>query len=174
VTAAGICVAACFFIAASVTMFAYEPNATAIPIINGSVSPSHRAIAWKTSFETFLEDPVFGRGIGMPVAYSKFIDPSGGGQILTDAHNTYLSLLAESGILGFAAFMSIIAFLTFGLIKMRGDEGPAKYVRLFFLLALFDAFFYQSLTGSYEDSRHLWAFFGYAAAAINIFGTENS
>jgi O-antigen ligase len=110
----------------------------------------------------------------MAVAYSKFIDPSGGGQILTDEHNTYMRLLAESGILGFAAFMSIIAFLTFGLIKMLGDEGYVKYVRLFFLLALFDAFFYQSLTGSYEDSRHLWAFFGYAAAAINIFGTENS
>ena len=172
VTAAGICVAAVFFIAASVTVFSYRPEATASPIMHGVVTPSHRAVAWQTAFETFRENPLFGRGIGMPVAYSKYVDPSGRGQILTDAHNTYISLLAESGTLGFAAFMGMIAFLTFGLWKMRVADDTAKYVRIFFLLALFDAFFYQSLTGSYEDSRHLWTFFGFAAAAIRI--TKNS
>lgn len=167
-TAAGICVAAVFFIAASVTVFSYRPTTTESPIMHGTVTPSHRAVAWRTSFETFLAHPLFGRGIGMPVAYSKYIDPSGRGQILTDAHNTYISLLAESGFLGFATFMSIVAFLTLGLIKLPNDKF-AGHVKLFFLLALCDAFFYQSLTGSYEDSRHLWTFFGFVAAALLVF-----
>ncbi len=175
VTAAGISIGVVFFVAASVTVFSYQPTATESPIIHGVVTPSHRTVAWQTSFKTFLENPLLGRGIGMPVAYSKYIDPSGRGQILTDAHNTYISLLAESGFLGFAAFMSIVAFLTSGLIKLRPKDDLAGSVKLFFLLALCDAFFYQSLTGSYEDSRHLWTFFGFIAAAVLIFGkTDNS
>lgn len=161
---AGILIAAVFFITASITMFSFDPNGTAMPVSHGAISPSHRAVAWQTAFETFLEDPVLGRGVGMPIANSQFVDPSGRGQILTDAHNTYLSLLGETGIVGFIAFMSIIAFLTFGLIKMRKEDTIWRTVSVFFFLALADAFFYQSLTGSYEDSRHLWVLFGAIAA----------
>jgi len=171
--AAGILIATVFFITASITMFSFDPNGTAIPVSHGMISPSHRTVAWKTAFETFLKDPFFGRGVGMPVANSKFVDPSGNSQILTDAHNTYISLLGETGILGFAAFMGIIVFLTFGLFKMRNEDTIRRSVRIFFLLALADAFFYQSLTGSYEDSRHLWVLFGTIAAMLAVSNKSN-
>lgn len=166
--AAGILLAAAFFIAASVTLFSYDPDGTRVPLISGSISPSHRAVAWRTTFETFLQNPILGHGVGLPVARSEFIDPSGNRQYLGDAHNTYLSVLGETGLAGFFTFMSIIGFLLFGLARWRTQDALQNTVRACLLLALCDAFFYQSLTGSYEDARHLWVFFGISAAAIRL------
>lgn len=162
VLAAGILAAAAFFAAASFTIFSNETKT----VFDGSITPSHRAVAWKTAFETFLKDPITGRGVGLPVADSRFTDPSGNRQGLTDAHNTYISLLGETGIIGFAAFMAIIGFIVWSLYRMEPKKALYEAVRFYFLLALADAFFFQSLTGSFEDSRHLWLFFGMAVAAI--------
>lgn len=154
--------AVAFFFAASFTLFSYDSANSRMPLIDGGMSPSHRALAWKTSLETFTTHPITGRGVGMPVARSEFIDPSGNRQLLTDAHNTYLSVLGETGILGFAAFMSIVLFPTLSLIRWRSTDVVDPTIKLCLLLALVDAFFYQSLTGSYEDTRHLWVLFGIA------------
>lgn len=162
VMAGGILAAAAFFTGASITVFTPDGNAAT----SGNISPSHRAVAWKTAFDTFLKEPLTGRGVGLPVADSRFTDPSGNRQVLTDAHNTYVSLLAETGILGFAAFIGMIAFLTIGLYKLEPGDTIGRMARICFLLALCDAFFYQSLTGSYEDTRHLWLFFGMIAAVL--------
>lgn len=161
---AGIVVAAVFLFAASFTLFSYDPNGTRIPLINGELSASHRAHAWSTAFQTFLDDPILGRGIDMPIANSEFTDPSGNRQLLTDAHNTYISVLAETGLVGFAAFMSIILFVVFGVARWHPDENIGKAIRLCLLLALADALLYQGITGSYEDTRHVWALVGITAA----------
>jgi len=164
---AGIFVAALAFFAASVTLFSHTTEGNSVPIATGEISRSHRAEAWRTSFQSFLQNPMLGRGIDVPVAESRFIDPSGNHQLLTDAHNTYLSVLAETGIAGFVAFAAFVVFLIAGLIGFRrsSNQWSGAFV---ILIALFDAFFYQSLTGSYEDTRHLWAFFGVAAAFIHL------
>lgn len=164
VTAAGVCLAAAVFIAASITLFSYDPDGSRMPILNGAISPSHRAVAWRTGFETFLQNPILGYGVGLPVARSEYTDPRGDRHLLADAHNTYISLLGETGLVGFLAFMGLIAFLTLSLVYWKPEADVQKMIRLCLLLALCDAFFYQSLTGSYEDARHLWAFFGIAAA----------
>lgn len=161
---AGTAVAAAFLFAASFTLFSYGPDGTRVPLSDGELTLSHRARAWTTSLQTFLEDPIVGRGVGMPIARSEFVDPSGNRQLLTDAHNTYLSLLGETGLLGFAAFVGVVLFATLGVFQWKTDDPGARVVKLALLLALADGFFYQSLTGSYEDTRHLWVLFGIAAA----------
>ncbi|MGD9561454.1 MAG: O-antigen ligase family protein [Pyrinomonadaceae bacterium] len=163
-TMGGVLIAGAFFIAAAVTLFSYGPNGTQVPLKDGAVAPSHRAVAWRTAVGTFMENPVFGYGLGLGVAEAEYIDPSGSRQLLVDAHNTYISVLAETGIIGFLAFMSLIGFVTLGLYFWRTETGDMGRIRLCFLLALADAFFYQSLTGSYEDARHLWVFIAVAAA----------
>jgi O-antigen ligase len=163
----GIAIAAIALFAASVTLFSHTAEGNSVPIATGEISRSHRAEAWRTSFQSFLQNPMLGRGIDVPVADSRFIDPSGNHQLLTDAHNTYLSVLAETGIAGFVAFAAFVVFLIAGLIGFRRSFNEWSGA-LVILIALFDAFFYQSLTGSYEDTRHLWAFFGVAAAFIHL------
>ena len=154
--ASGLVIAVVVFFVTCVTLF---------PLENSQMTPSPRVHAWRTSFKTFLENPLLGRGVGMPIANAQFTDPSGGTRILTDAHNTYLSVLGETGLAGFLTFMSIICFVTFSLFRWKPESVFSKTIRLCLLLAMLDAFFYQSLTGSYEDTRHLWVLFGVAATA---------
>ncbi len=164
----GILVAALFLFVAAFTFMAYGPAGARLPILSGELTPSHRAVAWRTAFATFASHPILGYGVGMPVASVEFIDPSGDRQYLTDAHNTYLSVLGETGIFGFAAFFGMISFVVVGLIRSLSD-GLNGMLRLGMLLAICDALLYQGITGSYEDSRHVWVLLGIAAAAPSVF-----
>ena len=105
----------------------------------------------------------------MPIADSRYTDPSGNNQLLTDAHNTYISVLGETGLVGFITFFSIVGFILYGLRQRDSESEFYGIVKLCLLLAFADAFFYQSLTGSYEDARHLWALFGISAAVAHGF-----
>ena len=167
VFAASFLIAFVFLFFASVTIFSYTQNGSEIPIMSGEFSPSHRAESWRTAFETFLQNPVFGRGVGEPVAEARYTDPSGTNQLLTDAHNTYISVLGETGLLGFLAFFGIIGFITFSVLRQSSENKVCNSIKFCFLAALLGAFFYQSLTGSYEDTRHLWVLFGLASAMSN-------
>ena len=164
VLAASLFAAAAFLFVASVTFFAYTPDGSRVPIASGEFLPSHRAEAWRTAFETFLEYPFTGRGVDMAIAASEYTDPSGNEQLLTDAHNTYISVLGETGLFGFLTFSGIIIFAVLSLIPRRSDKAVYKTIKFCLLLALIDAFFYQGLTGSFEDARHLWFLFALAAA----------
>lgn len=164
VFATGILAASAFLFAAAFTVFTFSKDGIGIPLANGEIIASHRAVAWSGAFETFLQNPVFGYGIDMPVTKSRFTGPFGNRHILTDAHNTYLSVLGETGLAGFLTFMSIVCFLTWSLMRRDTKTEFHNIIRICLLLALLDAFFYQSLTGSYEDARHLWVLFGVIAA----------
>src|SRR5688572_6512110 len=136
VMASGVFIAAIFFAAAAVTLFSYDPGGTGVPALNGEISPSHRAIAWRTAFETFLQDPILGYGVGLPTANSRFTDPSGRRQLLVDAHNTYISLLGETGLIGFFGFMGLVGFLTVGLTRWKPEGELQGMIKICLLLAL--------------------------------------
>ena len=159
---AGAVTAVLFLAAAAFTLFSYDPDGINIPLADGEITASHRAQAWSTGFQTFLQFPILGKGVGMPVSEASYTDPNGNNQLLTDAHNTYISVLAETGVVGAAAFFGMLLFLVWKLIKSRSQ---ARWIKICLLLAIADAVLYQGLTGSYEDARHLWVFFGIAAAA---------
>ncbi len=169
---AGILVAALAFFAASVTLFSHTAEGNSVPLAAGEISRSHRAEAWRTSFQSFLQSPILGRGIDVPVADSRFIDPSGNHQLLTDAHNTYLSVLAETGAVGFVAFAALIVLIFAGLSRKVLLNHLSYSAALALIIALIDACLYQGLTGSYEDTRHLWVLFGVALAMIKITDTS--
>ncbi len=164
----GIGIGVAFLIAAAVTLFAYDRDGIRIPLLSGGISPSHRALAWQTAAEKFLQNPVLGNGVGTPVAYAIFTDPSGDRHLLADAHNTYISVLGETGLVGFFTFMGIVGFITVGLVRWRPEDELCQTIKFCSLLALGDAFFYQSFTGSYEDARHLWVLFGITAAVTGL------
>ena len=166
---ASLSAAAVLLFIASVTFVAYSPTGSTIPLANGEISRSHRAEAWRTALVTFWQNPIFGRGVGMPIADSRYTDPSGNNQLLTDAHNTYISVLGETGLVGFITFFSIVGFILYRLRQRDSESEFYGIVKLCLLLAFADAFFYQSLTGSYEDARHLWALFGISAAVAHGF-----
>lgn len=126
--------------------------------------PSSRVMAWEDAALTFAAHPLLGAGPGADVAHVDYVNASRGSELLTDAHNTWLSVLGQYGLLGFAAFAMIIAML---VARMRfpltlTTERPW---RTGCELALVAALLYPSLSGSFEDTRHIWLLLGLTYAA---------
>lgn len=115
--------------------------------ISGSVadvlegdSLSGRRDIWADSLETFAEHPIAGVGLDSHRASSAYDK---------EAHNTILSILVESGLVGFLAFGYIAIALLTRLLQL--DGWAAWYWRTQIgVLAL------GSLSLSLEDSKPIW------------------
>ena len=128
------------------------------------VEPSSRVLTWIDSVATFRRHPWLGAGPGADVAHVSYINASQGSEFLTDAHNTVLSVLAQTGIQGFIAFAVVIGLL---IVPMRRsvDVTPAAAWQSGCELALIAGFLYPSLSGSFEDARYVWVLIGMVHAA---------
>lgn len=132
------------------------------------IDPTQRLLAWRDAIETFFEHPLFGKGIGIAVADVRFQAPSGQMQLLTDAHNTFLSIAAQAGGLGFSTFVAVmISTLKRGLI-VRVNGILKSPVRLALTIAFVSGIALQGMVGSFEDARHLWVLLGLIIAASRI------
>jgi O-antigen ligase len=120
------------------------------------IEPTQRLLTWQGAATTFLEDPLFGRGLGLPAANVTYMPPSGQIQLLTDAHNAFLNVGAQAGILGLLSLG-----LTVMLIVRRALYSPFNSSFLNAMgIAFISAFIYQGLVGSFENARHLWVLMG--------------
>ncbi len=86
---------------------------------------SGRSHYWSVAARIFLDHPFIGAGLdAFGVAFTRY-DPSNGALRVEQAHNDYLQILADAGIVGFACVAAFI-FLLFkrGLsaIKSAGDD----------------------------------------------------
>lgn len=88
-----------------------------------------RRTVWIANLEYVAENPVFGSGLGCSGKIFHFVDPFYSSMFLLasdlgyDPHNTYLQILVETGIVGFALFV-VILIRTFKSI--RGWEAPIQ------------------------------------------------
>ena len=88
-----------------------------VPIVKDRINPlftgedasvTTRFEIWKRSFELFQKKPIFGNGIRrFPHIYVNSAMPDKG--FLDHAHNNYLHILATTGIVGFAAYLYMLA-----------------------------------------------------------------
>jgi hypothetical protein len=84
---------------------------------------------------------------------------------LTDAHNVFLNVGAQSGLFAAAAIFALCIFV---LIPVFGPNGE---VHLWLMAAFAASFIIQGLTGSFEDARHLWVLIG-LIIAVGHFSRE--
>jgi len=113
------------------------------PLNEGNIDLSNmgRIAAWVASFNMFLERPFVGVGNGnfgeKFLAYynDMGIDLSKIGLSLIHAHNIYLRILSENGLLGFSLFL-IILFLTFKTILKHIDLNNKNYSGISILTGL--------------------------------------
>lgn len=154
--------AAAFFAAATV---APEPGA---PLSLAHLRASSRLLTWSGALASVPRHPWFGRGLGLEVVEIGYVNPSGIYELLTDAHNTWLSILAQCGVAGLAAFCALVAAL------VRGARGTFESTRRVDVavggleIAFAAGFLYQTLTGSFENTRYVWALIGLLAATIDL------
>ncbi|SES89314.1 O-antigen ligase [Oceanobacillus limi] len=121
---------------------------------------SYRIFLWKSAFEMWVHNPFIGVGIGQFIAYS----PEMFGFTFSNIpHNTYLSFLAETGILGFISFIWLPIYLVTKLVVGIGSSGEKKH---FYLLIGILAVAIQALSINIENIRFVWVFLSLAYVII--------
>ncbi|MEO7503639.1 MAG: O-antigen ligase family protein [Sphingomicrobium sp.] len=149
----GIGAAILAVVASALTLVPY-PGAAFVAVLPGGwpIAASIRFTIWSQALANFIAHPLLGRGLGADSVAVSFASPSGVAQALSDAHNGFLNLAVQCGIVGLAAFVALLVHVT------RHSRRNAATWWLGF--AFLNGIAYQGLTGSFEDARHLWAVLG--------------
>jgi O-antigen ligase len=131
---------------------------TATEIESGTLS--ERTTIWKAGLELFPRHPVGGVGAG---AFADAVEPFLGND--KSAHNTFISLLIEQGVVGLVLFCLMLLSLTFHARSVAPEE--RRFVQVLLLTLLVGL-----LPRGYEFKKVTWLMFGFllapsaAAAAV--------
>jgi O-antigen ligase len=94
----------------------------------GATSVVARFDYWRAALQTVAANPVFGTGPGtFGVAYLAIKKPESEMSRLT--HNDYLQQASDSGVLGFACYLTMIScVLLRGYTNPKGPEGVVRFL----------------------------------------------
>ena len=75
-------------------------------------SNTERLLIWQSAYKMFKDHPVLGVGLGQykDNYQKKYISPKAKEPTLSHAHNNFLQMLAENGLIGFLGFVSMIGY----------------------------------------------------------------
>lgn len=78
-------------------------------------SNTERILIWQSAWNMFKDHPVVGVGLGQYTEnyQQKYISPQAKEPNLTHAHNNFMQMLAENGIVGFAGFVIMFGYIIF-------------------------------------------------------------
>lgn len=158
--------AACLFAVSLLFLAAtvIKPNRDMTP----GRGPSARVLTWTSAAATFARYPLTGKGVGTNAADVRYE-----GQRLRDAHNIFLNVAAESGFPAIAVLTAFSIWLVYRGFRKGSRTGGLISIASGLAIAFSGAFFYQGMTGSFEDARHLWVLAGLLAAAGGDGGSAN-
>jgi putative inorganic carbon (hco3(-)) transporter len=127
--------------------------------------------AWRV----FLDHPILGVGPGQFATYysMKYVNRLGLHELTKgyQAHNLYLQALAETGLIGLASFVSIMAAIMLGLWNERGRSAHSHPALAFTASGFFfslTALSIVSLFSHLVDQRYFWLMFAMSSAATRI------
>lgn len=123
---------------------------------------NQRVSIWKAGFDLLLEDTFFGVGAG---AFVSAVHPLFGRQAV--AHNTFLSILFELGLVGFSLFVVFIVILINRIAQARHDYRAF----LFFLLFCWSI---GAMTLTWEYSKVTWLVFSFVFSASYLWACDDS
>jgi len=134
-------------------------------------TPSGRWMVWSDALATVWTNPWRGIGLGQDVVGVSYLPPAGGQHWLTDAHNIWLNLAGQGGLIALLAFAGLCGWLCVGGLRAaRAGSAVAAGA----MLALVVAVFYDGLTGSFEDARHVWVLMGLLAGTVIAWGARET
>lgn len=135
-------------------------NAFRVPAVGRPIEPSVRLLVWEDSIKRALEYPILGRGTGTDAANLRYQVLSGQRQLLRDAHQAWLNVFGQAGIIGLLAFSALCWYL-FSICRFRiRVDSDRETMLVAGSCAFAGAFLFQNLSGSFEDARHLWVLIG--------------
>ena len=124
-----------------------------------SGSFNRRSEIWKEGWTGFTKHPLGGVGIGAfpDSVTSLFGHPRTPSEFTPVAHNTYYSILVETGVIGFVLFVVVLAVLVYYLRRMPGLARPAWITTM----AVFGL---GVMSLSWDDRKPMWFLFALLAA----------
>ncbi len=135
------------------------------PTVGGAtlqIQPSARLLIWKESLQTFWENPLTGKGLGLDTADVHYSGASGNQLNLRDAHNVLLNIAGQSGVIGLLSFLYLLLAVW---RRMSFSSGPKGREVMILSVTLVGCLYYGGLTGSFENARHIWILLGIFAAS---------
>lgn len=129
-----------------------------VALLKSNLEPSGRVLTWTGALKDWAAHPLTGTGPGATTIDVHHRAPSGATLYLSDAHNVWLSVASQTGILGLAALLGLI------LRSVRKAPSRLPGLRDALKVALVGAWLIHGLSGSLEDSRYLWVLVGMLAA----------
>jgi O-antigen ligase len=144
------------------------PFLVQVPFVDVTLAPAGRLMIWMDAVRNFAADPFLGRGIGADAVLVRYQDPGGNLQRLTDAHNMFLNIGVQCGIVGLSGLCALIAFAWRRALPFRLMDENRNLLRLAVGFAFLNCLVYHGLGGSFEDARHIWLLFGLLLAADRI------
>jgi hypothetical protein len=146
---------------------------------------SARPALWRSAVETFLAYPLFGKGYGSRVAFTTdpyvILSPDRADQVtgpmpltFMEAHNAWLNVAGQAGILGLVAFAVLLYEATRGMWRGSPAQRPTRgaldleRLRVALLASVCGAVLYHGIFGALEESKHLWALLALASATVSV------
>lgn len=128
-----------------------------------------RVHLWSVAFRVWSNHPLLGIGPDNYIRFLKTVADSWGLEKIKNPHNTYFTLLAQTGILGFGAFLLIYVRATLrGIRTLRNDSHNYALLGITLLVAM-------AAWGVFLDiitSRRLWFALGLSLGLFQIVGGE--
>ena len=121
-----------------------------------SIGDDSRFHIWSFALNLWKSSPLWGRGFGQFISLSK--EQLGTGYVV---HNSFLSFLTETGILGGLVFISVFIALLVLLIRSKSLTG--KILALAIVVSCV-----MMLSNNLENSRALWVLMGGSYAWLRI------
>lgn len=141
---------AVFIVLAGVLLYSLVPAGnferlagTSAEISEGNVS--NRSQIWAAGLQLYTENPIIGTGTG---SFTRAVEPILGYSM--PAHNAWLLVLIEMGIIGFVLFVGNFIIVLIPLLRLTGAD------RMLYL-SLWLALVVSMLPSNVEDAQHVWA-----------------
>lgn len=136
-------------------------------------SSSDRLIMWQTAWNMFLSRPWIGVGLFTFMANFEKFCPVKYEYGIPYAHNCYLQIMAEIGIIGLVAFLSILCFYFLKGIRVlnRGKRNFSWYVLLASLSSMLGYCVQMVVDTSFfslDLGKLFWLILGIGFAAMNL------
>lgn len=117
------------FIAAGAGLSQYKPFTDRLATITNTKyqSNTERLLIWNSAYTMFKDHPVFGVGLGQykDNYQKKYISPKAKEPYLSHAHNNFLQMLAENGVIGFIGFLTLlVCFIGYSFKRFWQERNP--------------------------------------------------
>jgi len=180
-----IALVGCLFVLVAIPDYAYRISTVSDveDVATGNASQAggsiqSRATVNRAALLIFLDHPILGVGPGQTRHYTGEYGNEGGFRAIGDnrrAHNMYLEELADTGVVGFVGFMSIVLLTMHQLVQVRRHWARTRpdiaYTAASLLLAII-AYLATAAFLHLSYVRYYWFLLALACAAIEIFSAR--